>query len=802
MSGFSLYYRFGLALLLLSIFFVGVVVQDVPVGVQGLVLDSGSIGVNAGAEDLYYTGYSGRVLRMYGDVIGDLLGLNPLYIIVGAYDGSGWVKLPFRVYDEYMGNNFSIVYTMPERISRDTVIDVRLPGFKPVKVDPYKITPSFARASDGVVELSIYDVKRSSPVAYLYIFYSERGRATYWNSAHYQYLYTVDYLESNDPFESQFMPAVYQLYKQQGYTDGDLARIVRDAIGEVIDVKLRGDVRITATLNSNPLPDGGGGLGYNLIELRPQPTLNMLNEDVSLTYSSNTYSFNLYTIDPNSPSTVKWKYARIVLDLYREEGSGDVVRELVLDINNGDSVTSHPVYAYGDSLYMNKIVVDYMLSPYGSREPAIPISVTLNDLIYGEKWRATITVTTYIIWGDIPVNSLREKPVEYTLIDDTSIEFSVNSYRLIDERTVYLKPLIIISAPDVDQGVQTTLAISSQASQTIYPITLSISLAGIDSCTVTLYDYNDIGYCTLSTTRAGLLSLFSKLDPIPLTFEIQASNYPSATETVTIFIDTQQPLTFKSRMMYRVYSSEGVDQDTHLLTSTRYDLDNKWLIDRSYYIIGRGVYNSIYSINRGTIAIQNMESLLSWQTGETGSTNLKLTFVSGGPPESVTECNSWGCYTITGEKLTGLDILVSLNGFDLVNGYTDYSAKILGSSTGDIIDVEVPPPLAAVLAKVGYIRKFVSQIQTAIWVINLIKQLTSDDFNVNIDYNNDSVSIHWEKGLFSPGKWISMDVYLYNVYIEEQNTCKTQYIDVSAGTTTANTIVFDYNAIICTTFSS
>ncbi len=387
MFGFSLYYRFrfGLALLLLSIFFVGVVVQDVPVGVHSLVLDSGLIGVNAGAEDLYYTEYSGRVLRMYGDVIGDLLGLNPLYIIVGAYDGSGWVKLPFRVYDEYVENNFSIVYIMPERISRDTVIDVRLPGFKPVKVDPYKITPSFARASDGVVELSIYDVRSSSPVAYLYIFYSERGRATYWNSAHYQYLYTVDYLESNDPFESQFMPAVYQLYKQQGYTDGDLARIVRDAIGEVIDVKLRGDVRITATLNSNPLPDGGGGLGYNLIELRPQPTLSLLNEDVSLTYSANTYSFNLYTIDPNSPSTVKWKYARIVLDLYREEGSGDVVRELVLDINNGDSVTSHPVYAYGDSLYMNKIIVDYMLSPYGSREPAIPISVTLNGLDYGEK---------------------------------------------------------------------------------------------------------------------------------------------------------------------------------------------------------------------------------------------------------------------------------------------------------------------------------------------------------------------------------------------------------------------------------
>ena len=545
-----------------------------------------------------------------------------------------------------------------------------------------------------------------------------------------------------------------------------------------------------------------GGLGYSLVELRPQPTLSLLNRDINLTYTRSSYHFDLYAIDPGSPPTVKWKYVRIVVDAFREEGSGDVVRELVLDMGNGGSVSSHPVYAYGGGFYPNKVIVDYMLSPYGSREPVIPVDIMLNDLEPGELWRITVTVTVYIMWGDIPVDSLREKPVEYTLLDNAIIEMSVNSNRLTDSRILYLKPLTMLSTPGVGQEVQSVLMVSSQAHPTLYPITVSMSIAGVDSCTVTLYDYSDMEYCTLSITRAGLLSLFSKLDPIPLTIEIQASNGPSTTETVTLYIDTQQPLTFTSRMMYRVYGSEGVGQDTYLLTSTRYDLDDKWLTDRSYYIAGRGVYNAIHGINRGTIALQNIESILSWQTGETGSTNLKLTFTSGGIPEPIVECGPSGCYTLTGEKLTSLDITVSLNGFNLGDGYTDYSAKVLGASTGSIIDVEIPPPLAAVLSKIGYIRKFISQVQTAIWAINLIKQLTSDEFNVDIDYSSDLVIIHWEKGLFSPGKWINMELYLYNVYIEEQGACKTQYIDVEADTTTANTITFNYNAVTCTRFTN
>ncbi len=750
--------------------------------------------------DLYYSEYSGRILRIYGDTIDSLLGLKPLNIIVGAYDGSRWVKLPFRVYNGYVESNFSRVYIMPEKISYDTVIDVRLPGFKPVKADPYRVTPGFARASDGVVELTLYDARSLLPVTYLYVFYSKGSEAVYWGSAQYQYLYTVDYLDGNDPFESRFMPAVYRLYKQQG--GADLAQIVRDAVDNVIDVKLGGKVKVSVTLHDNPLPDGGGGLGYSLVELRPQPTLSLLNKDVNLTYARNSYHFDLYTIDPGSPSTVKWKYVRIVVDAFREEGSGDVVRELVLDIDNGGSVSSHPVYAYGGGFYPNKVIVDYMLSPYGSREPVIPVDIALNGLEPGELWRISVTVTVYIMWSDMPVDSLREKPVEYTLMDNAIVEMSVNSNRLTDSRIVYLKPLTMLSTPGIVQEAQSILMVSSQAHPTLYPITVSLSLAGVDSCTVTLYDYSDVEYCTLSTTMAGLLSLFSKLDPIPLTIEIQASNRPSTTETIEIYIDTQQPLTFTSRMMYRVYSSEGVEQDTYLLTSTRHDLDEKWLTDRSYYIAGRGVYNAIHSINRGTIAIQNIESILSWQTGETGLTNLKLTFASGGIPEPVIECNSWGCYTLTGDKLTSLDITLHLNGFNLVDGYTDYSAKVLGASTGSILDVEIPPPLAAVLSKIGYMRKFIHQVQTAIWAINLIKQLTSDEFNVDIDHSNDLVIIHWEKGLFSPGRWINMEVYLYNVYIQEQGACKTHYIDLTADTTTANTIAFDYNAATCTKFTS
>ena len=794
-------FRSWFALILIFVLSVSAVTQNVTVNMGDLSLDSGLATAHNGIGDLYYAEYSGRVLRIYGDTVDGLLGLDPLHIVVGAYDGSRWVKLPFRAYDRYVESNFSRVYIMPERISRGTVIDVRLPGFKPMKVDPYKVTPGFARASDGVVELSLYDARSPSPVAYLYVFFSSGGKAAYWGSAQYQHLYTVDYLGSNDPFESTFMPAVYWLYKQQG-ARVDLVRVVRDAVNDVIDVKLRSTVRVSATLYSIPLPDGGGGLGYSLIELRPQPTLSLLNKDVNLTYARDTYYFNLSTIDPGSPSTVKWKYVRIVVDVYREEGSGDVVRELVLDINNGSSVSSHPVYAYGGRFYPNKVIMDYMLSPYGSREPVIPVGITLNGLEPGEMWRITVTVTVYIMWGDMPTDSLREKPVEYTLADDAIIELSVNSDRLTDSRTVYLKPLTILSTSSVGEEAQSLLAISSQAHPALYPLTVSLSLAGVDSCTVTLYDYNDIGYCTLSITRAGLLSLFSKLDPVPLTIEIQASNNPSTTETVAIYIDTQQPLTFTSRMMYRVYNSEGVGQDAYLLTSTRYDLDGKWITDRSYYIAGRGMYNAIHGVNRGTIALQNIESILSWQTGETGFTNLKLTLASGGIPEPVIECGPSGCYTLTGEKLTSLDVIVFLNGFDLVDGYTDYSAKILGASTGSIINLEIPPPLAAVLSKIGYIRKFISQVQTAIWAINLIKQLMSDEFNVDIDYSNNIVSIHWEKGLFSPGRWINMEVYLYNVYIQQQGTCKTQYINVAADTTTANTITFDYNAVTCTRFTS
>ncbi len=69
-----------------------------------------------------------------------------------------------------------------------------------------------------------------------------------------------------------------------------------------------------------PLPDGGGSTyRYNIIELRTQPTKEMLEEDIVLTSENPSYEFVLYTKNPDE-QTILWDKIRLNIHVYYSSG--------------------------------------------------------------------------------------------------------------------------------------------------------------------------------------------------------------------------------------------------------------------------------------------------------------------------------------------------------------------------------------------------------------------------------------------------------------------------------------------------
>jgi len=92
--------------------------------------------------------YSGRVLEFKGIDIPEVLGLKPEDIVFAYYDGVYWYPLPMRIYDKVIWTNVTTIYSLPERISKNTTIEIKLPSRQPIIVDHTKILPQFARASE------------------------------------------------------------------------------------------------------------------------------------------------------------------------------------------------------------------------------------------------------------------------------------------------------------------------------------------------------------------------------------------------------------------------------------------------------------------------------------------------------------------------------------------------------------------------------------------------------------------------------------------------------------------------------
>jgi len=716
--------------------------------------------------------YSGRVLEFRGSDIPDIIGLEPEDIIFAYYDGAYWHPLPMRIYDKVIWTNVTTIYSLPERISENTTIEIKLPSKYPVYVDPRKVVPEFARASECRI-LKIVDKMHSMEIASIFLFIKGYVR---WGLEGFQLLNSYDHTSIFETFESSEPPMLIEYMKKAGYD----SKYIVNTLYTILEkpVKIGKDIDLIIEWEP-PVPDGGGsGPPYiNLIEIRPQPTSIMMKKDYTIKREAESHLIKLYIIDPSIQSSLKWRTLRLTIVIGLESNESDepeypipietlseepVVRTLEIKLYNDDYGYSYTTTRYIVSDQVNIVTISYTPTPYGSTCKYMYLNISMIDIPSGsnEVWKFRIHPSVYITWfyeyydSD---NRVRESSL-YLFNDlpeenggvQSEFRFWIPSGGSIDKKIVYIPPIQGVSLIKPYSSINISLYVSIiEADQNHYPLNVTINFGGIEEETITFY-YQSTKQCILSIMVKDLALLSERYESIPITITVTSlSNDYISDGEVRIGISIVEPAKLWYRITYMLSSIDGtLEFPCVLITSTREDSDDIWGEENNkWYAVSR-LFAVHSSESGGIVYVKGLEYTLGLDEFDElpEVAHYRLIIMHGGVTGIIDTGTSTEVlkeplvdeatiYIFFPEGVNLNETIASPHGFKL---------------SGDIPELpEIPLPLAIALSFIPYGKIASTAYAGFAWTINYIATESTNDVSVDIDRENRVITIHWVRGLFN-----------------------------------------------------
>ncbi len=713
--------------------------------------------------DLYY---SGRVLRISRDVLKELeiMDKSVRDIVFGYFDGKYWHALPIRMYNERVESNLTTIYIIPQKIDRDTIVEIKLPSKQPILVDPREHIPEFARAANCRV-ITLLDKRVGKPIGYIYLFI---GGSVRWGTAGLQLLSTYDYTTVNEYFEASEPPAILDYMNKLGYSEEIKYYIVSQIQNTTVELGV--DLNYNVTWEE-PIPDKGGGggddpYGYNLVEVRPQPLESMIREDYTFDFYNNDYSFKIHAVDPYRD--IKWKVLRLTIVIgctNTNTGDKDIVRTLTVKISCEGYEMEEELTLLGDK--PNILHVQFTPSAYGVEIKEVQIDMAITPIVENEKWRFRIYPTFYINWHYDNIEGVRAKPLTIYPIVRAELHYGFNTNFKEAIHTIFMQPppqLLSIPNP-ANKYVYMGLDVTTYAPDYVYPLYVRICIGGFVCKTATLWSsgYSEGLNIGMLREDIALLSLLYKAVPITVkTYTYQDIDYYTDIE-VYIEVSEYSTTSALTRTMYYIK-----DEDRILFTSTREDDDRIWK-EEIRFIRGTTVVTTTME-HLGVLQEKSYIITFSRETELTelpGDRDYKLSIDTRSPEEVLVCYDDYGycdyIYNLGVEEAI-IDIL-----FPKYMDVRDITrAKAFKFKLEGVLPElpEIPPPMAIVLSKIPYINVATTAYDAFIWTYNMIAREEDSSLTITIDKDNDKITIHWKRGSFS-GNEFEGEIYIDDVYMSE-----------------------------------
>ena len=701
-----------------------------------------------GARGNYYLYLSGGVARFrVGDVLPSIIGRGVDEVVFAYFDGRAWHPLPFRAYDEVFGH-VHILYN--GTFKAGTVIEVRLPREYPVSADIRKYVPEFARGSIAYA-LSVSG-GRGGVKGIIYAFV---GGAVRYQMGSLRMLNNLDYPGLASPFLTAEAPMIADLMRKAGYGDRDVHEMMRYIVSHPITS--------VEPLWEEPVPDGGGGGGgydYNLVEARGFPTEDMIQSSILLDSEGDTYSFRYYVIDPYLTS-VKWYTVTLGIVAVPDQAR-DGAGSLEVTAENPDCGVS----ASGDfTLYSDRaniIKLPITASAYGTTCPYLDVQIKLVNP-GATRWWVSARSVAYLKW-EVSNTTLYSGHTRYyiqafsgqesasgTEPQASRIMFTISPSKKADTKVFNLPLPSTVATPEPLKVERLKLLVSPPEGidlGTEGPIKVTISIDGLSTCTATFEEGSTPKECDLLVSRYSMAEHIVPVSAGELSVTVRALGDISDTKAVTLWVSMIEPLTLPSRIMSQSEVGGGsiVDTSTYSVQSSAY-------AKTTYYPMG-GLYSELAFSDDATYTKE--QALIVGFSRKPAKADLYLGSASvdyiisvSAPTHDNTPINEGNTYEyLQGVPPDAVDVTIqfpatySLTSADSIEKDFDLA--------GVLPSLPEVPFLVRMILSVNHYGEVALHIYDGLrWAIDQINYLTGASMNVEINKQENTVSIHWERGSYS-----------------------------------------------------
>ncbi len=360
---------------------------------------------------LYKIIYSGRYISIkVGNKLKELIGEETRYIHVLAYnDLTGWFEVPVRIYDDCYFLGPLKYYVVPEKITQNTRIEIKLPLTQPtIKTTLYKSDiekiRKYARGSKGYFLVTLTDKKLGKPVAVLYVFYGSHIPNKFIIDT------SIDTINALNYYDIEYFPYFIKAYHNIIITKAKHYIIdnkhIRDLIFAIIKDPLdQSFYSLSINRFLIPIPDGGIISFHTIIEhnnIVPQvfPAKTLTSKKKSIEFTVEPYDTKTnYPVD--LCEEFKIKIYLINNDLYD-------LRERTVKIYINDKLYKTYTVILAGTITITKYFVS---SP-------LKIKIEIPD-ITDDKWNITVSTIAYLNFYNVEYSKIN-KPMRVYIFKDLS----------------------------------------------------------------------------------------------------------------------------------------------------------------------------------------------------------------------------------------------------------------------------------------------------------------------------------------------------------------------------------------------
>lgn len=700
-----------------------------------------------GPRGNYYLYLSGGLAKFkVSQVIPSLIGKKVDEIVLAYFDGKEWRVLPFRVYDRVAGP----IYLLNNgTIGKDTVMEVRLPREYPIRANIKKDIPEFARGSLAYA-LRVRDkLGRTDGIIYVFV-----GGAVRYQMGSLRALINYEYPGAASPFSTSETPMVADLMRNVKYSEKEVA-------GMIQYVSTR-DVATVEPLWEEPVPDGGGsggGYDYNLVEARGFPTTELRNSSVYLSTAGDSYSFRYYIIDPYV-SSVKWYTATIGIIAVPDQLK-DTTGSLRVTASN----PSCGISVSGDfTLYADKgntIKLPITASAYGSTCEYVDVEIKLTNT-GNTAWYITVRTAAYLKW-EVSNSTLYagytwniiqafsgEESAQGGYPQQSKIMFTVSPTKKSDTKVFNLPLPSAMAVPEPLKTGKLRLLVSAPQGidlGTEGPVSVTLSISGLSSCTVTFGPSTPPQECDLLVSRFTLAEHVVPLSTGELSVTLEAQGDLGSAKAVTLWISMLEPLKVPTRVMSQ-YEISGsiIDTSTYNLDSDAYTMD-------TYYAEG-GLYSALQFSDDASYSKEQALIVALSRNPEKTNPYMGYAYVYyivdiKGLKHEETLISDQNTYEyLTGVPPDAVDLSIQFSSTHSL-GSAEAVARDFDLS-GILPDLpEIPFLVSVAVSATHYGAAVVTAYDALKWTIDQINYATGASISVTVNSNAKTVNIHWERGPFS-----------------------------------------------------